>query len=58
MKYKKEAIKKGYICPHCKSEEIESSTGITVDDNEAFMPLYCLDCNEEWIEYYTLTDIK
>lgn len=59
MTMTKEAyIKSGYTkCPKCKSENIEGGS-VEIDCNGASQDVTCLDCNAEWTDIYTLTDVE
>lgn len=54
---KKEYIKNPYWCPYCGSDQIEGDK-IQSDYNLAWMNVTCLDCEKEWEETYTLTEIR
>ena len=47
----------GVRCPHCKSENITGSH-IEVDSTSAWQDISCDDCEMEWRDIYTLTDIE
>ena len=46
----------GETCPFCGSIDIESDT-LSVDGNVAYANVLCENCNEEWIDVFTLTGI-
>lgn len=48
----------GNHCPYCESSNIEGLTTIETDSNYASQTIMCLECNQEWDDIYTLTDIE
>jgi transposase-like protein len=57
-KQKKEYIEnKGVICPFCKSRGIEGGFA-EIDAGGASQHIRCLDCDQTWTDYYTLTTIQ
>lgn len=50
-----EAVKNGDTCPFCGYEGIESEDGSqNFDGNHCSLKVYCLDCDESWVENYKL----
>lgn len=55
---KKSYVNGGYnCCPHCHSTDIDS-TYESKDDNWVECNVVCNNCDEEWSDVYTLSDIK
>ena len=48
---------KGVRCPHCNSDILEGCP-VDVDGGTATQQVACVDCNKNWIDLYTLTEIK
>ena len=46
----------GNLCPFCGSTNIEAGKTTSYDDNAR--EVTCLDCNKEWEDICTLTDVK
>ncbi len=44
-------------CPKCGSEQIQGDS-IEIDGNIAWQRVGCLDCDAEWIDTYTLSDVQ
>lgn len=44
-------------CPKCGSEQIQGDS-IEIDGNSAWQKVGCLDCDAEWIDTYTLSDVQ
>jgi hypothetical protein len=44
-------------CPFCGSPHIEGGS-VDVDAGGASQEIGCSECNEEWIDVYTLTDVN
>lgn len=59
MKHKTEAIETGQTCPYCARKDCIESTSPTPDisNQEVFNNVVCVDCNKEWREVYTLTNV-
>lgn len=47
----------GVHCPFCDSTQIEGGS-VEVNDGGAFQEVNCLDCESEWHDMYTLTDVE
>ena len=47
----------GTQCPHCASKRIEAGNHDFLDGGSLNLYVTCLDCHEEWCEYYTLSGI-
>lgn len=59
MKFEKEAIASGQVCPHCGEEEVVEASGIPeIDAAIVFLDVSCLKCEKPWREVYTLTAVK
>lgn len=43
-------------CPFCKSINIEGDS-FDMDSCTAWQKVYCIDCNKEWKEIYTLSGV-
>jgi len=57
-KQKKEYINSGYSkCPNCKSEDIEGGH-VEVNGASCWQPCFCHECNLEWNDIYTLSNIE
>ena len=55
---KDEYVKNGYgRCPYCKSDGIEGGF-ISVDGNEVWQKVTCLDCDKVWNDLYKLYDVE
>jgi transposase-like protein len=48
----------GNYCPHCGSENMEHSSGFESDYNQAWVSVICRNCEKEWMDIYTLTDVE
>jgi transcription elongation factor Elf1 len=59
MKYLKQAIHTGYMCPVCGEENSGESMGATVIEYSlAHLDMSCLECEAEWTETFKLHSIK
>ena len=54
---KERYLKASHRCPHCKSEDIEGDT-VEVNEGEATQRVICCNCNQDWTDIYTLTDVQ
>ena len=54
---KKAYLKNSGKCPYCKSEDI-SGGFVQVDGDTAWQELTCNDCDEQWNDVYTLSDVE
>lgn len=45
-------------CPFCNSDNISSGELSENDGNTATAIITCYDCDEEWTDVYTLTDVQ
>ena len=50
-------FKGGVFCPWCKSSEIQGGF-IEIDAGEATQAVSCLECNKNWIDVYTLVEVR
>lgn len=59
MKFKKEAIKSGWLCPHCNVESVEAEGIPQVHGLTVTLEMVCLEesCSKKWTEIYTLSDL-
>ncbi len=48
----------GNNCPFCESDDIEGCVGIETGSGIASQNVICNNCNEEWTDIYTLTDVE
>lgn len=48
-------LKNPFHCPYCNSENIESEE---IDWEAMSAPIKCHDCNKNWFDCYTLTDVQ
>jgi len=48
----------GLICPYCGSENIHALEVLDGDYNQAWRRVACSECDEEWRDIYTLTDVE
>ena len=46
----------GDCCPHCQSNDLDG-TGVHIDSGTAWQNISCNECNAEWQDIYSLTDI-
>ena len=54
-KQKADYLKNPYRCPYCNSDRIVALEFST----ESFsQPVECLDCQKQWMDSYTLTDVE
>lgn len=44
----------GYICPFCKSPNIEGVAGVDVEGGVALQEIRCMDCDSLWHDVYRL----
>lgn len=44
------------LCPQCDSDQIVGKV-VEIEGKEAHQPCYCDDCNTEWTDTYTLSDV-
>ena len=44
-------------CPKCGSEQIQGDS-IEIDGNSTWQRVGCLDCDAEWVDTYTLSDVQ
>jgi len=59
MPFKNTAIKNGNTCPYCGEEAQGESTGLPeIDTNKVFLNMVCLECDKEWREIFTLTNME
>jgi len=49
--------KGGTVCPICRSDQLEGSC-FDADAGTAYQRINCLECNLEFNDCYTLTDIE
>ena len=49
--------KAGNVCPYCGSTNIEASIESNFDGLGASRDVTCIDCDKEWVDIYTLTEI-
>ena len=55
---KKDYLLKGGIhCPYCGSSDI-SAGSFDGDGSQSWQHITCGDCNENWTDIYTLTDVE
>ncbi len=47
----------GICCLVCGSPDIEGRRGVTINEGSAAQAIKCLECNSEWTDVYTLTEI-
>jgi len=47
----------GNKCPHCHSDSIEGGQ-FNTDSNEVSQSMWCMDCEEGWIDHYTFSHFK
>jgi len=47
----------GNVCPYCGSANIEVSIEFNADGLGASRDASCIDCDREWTDIYTLTEI-
>jgi transposase-like protein len=48
---------KGVRCPFCKSDQIEGSGSISIEDYQAVQDVSCLKCKRTWTDVYTLSGV-
>ena len=46
----------GVRCPRCGYEQVEGGN-VDIDAGSARQPVWCLRCNAEWTDVYTLTGL-
>lgn len=51
-------LKRPYHCPFCQSQNITSDGMSIVEDNCASSTVSCLDCDNEWRDVYTLSEVE
>ena len=47
----------GNRCPHCGSDNIEGGS-FNTDSSKAWQGVWCVNCHEEWVDVYTLSDVE
>ena len=47
----------GASCPYCGVTDIEGQS-VDIDTCHATQEVRCLECGEEWLDIYTLTDVE
>ncbi len=47
----------GMLCPYCGSDAIVSGA-IDYGHNQIWQQVTCNDCEKEWTDIYTLTDVE
>ena len=47
----------GGRCPYCRSDQIEGNGGFDFEGGRVFQEVSCLDCNERWMDVYTLSNV-
>lgn len=45
---------KGACCPVCGCTELDGQS-VTIDSGKAYQPIFCTDCDAQWIDEYALT---
>jgi transposase-like protein len=46
---------RGNVCPHCSSDDITATTGLSAEGGSAWQDVVCNSCGKEWQDIYTLT---
>ena len=46
--------KKGLVCPHCGSTDIEGGH-VVIDEGKAYQKVGCNECDKDWTDTYVLT---
>ena len=57
MKTVKEYLNSSNHCPNCNSEWIEGCA-VDIHVGSASQDIFCNDCDQSWIDYYTLTNFE
>lgn len=50
-------LKHSYHCPNCGTDQIEGGD-IDMDNGQMWQNIHCLECDGEWTDIYSLTDIE
>mgnify|MGYP001565147231 CR=1 FL=1 len=54
----KRYVNKGFSkCPFCKSDDIQGDS-IEVDGHSVWQEIECMNCQAEWTDIYTLTNME
>lgn len=49
---------KGLVCPFCDSKNVDTDGDFNYTEHGITMDAYCISCNMQWTEIFTLSSIE